>query len=257
MSTQGAFIMKKLSLIMVFILTLSLIACGNNAEMVPKENYDAVVEKLEKTEKELAQVQEEVIELRTEIDAIIVSLKKINEKETEVENQEATEKKEDEGITTVITPITVPDPTTQSEFVVEITAENFLSIFEFIAINEYNRWGEYKSSKKCGFSSLLYEQGWAIGKIDNFAVEYSVFGYPKTTETQPINSAVSTGVSNENAEMDLRIYRVEGTITFYPVKDVRDKVFTSIEYDHRTIDRTLPDGSVITIYTDVDGIMVY
>lgn len=237
----------------VVVLMLSLSACEDNKEeTVPKVDYDAVVSELESTKSELKQLQNEVTTLQEELQVLKESIEESEEiLKTKVDDLQ------EEGLTIATEPIIVPDPTTQSEFVVEITAENFLSIFEFIAINEYNRWGEYKSSKKCGFSSLLYEQGWAIGKIDNFAVEYSVFGYPKTTETHPINSAVSTGVSNENAEMDLRIYRVEGTITFYPVKDVRDKVFTSIEYDHRTIDRTLPDGSVITIYTDVDGIMVY
>lgn len=240
---------KKMELLVVITSLMVICACGNSVEeTVSKAEYESVVFELQATKAELEKMEDE-FELFKET---IENAK--NETSSEMSAQEKHETME-EGVTSAIDAITVPDPSTQSEFVVELTAENFMSVFEFIAVNEYDVWGEY-SSKCFGFSSLLYEQGWALGKVEDFAVEYSVFGESKVTDTNPTaGKPLGYGYHGENEDPDLHIYRAKGTVTFYPIEDVNDtvRVYDSIRY----IVRVMPDGSEEWLYTDLEGIMVY
>lgn len=243
---------KTFGVFTVAMLTVTLLSCGNNAEdIVSKAEYDAVVSNLNSRNAEL---QTQLESVQAELNALKESIEEAASA-PEKKSEEVPEIKEDEGLTVATDPITVPDPSTQSEFVVELTAENFMSVFEFIAVNEYDVWGEY-SSKCFGFSSLLYEQGWALGKVEDFAVEYSVFGESKVTDTNPTaGKPLGYGYPGENEDPDLHIYRAKGTVTFYPIEDVNDtvRVYDSIRY----IVRVMPDGSEEWLYTDMEGIMVY
>lgn len=234
---------KKVSFL-AMILTFAMVACGqpmteNALDTGDEEVLSGVNNTCEETESECAKH-----------DNVAGEVKETTEVETQTEVESA---EKEEGFTVAVNPIVVPDPSTQSEFVIEVTAENFLSIFEFVAINQYNDWGEY-TLKLCGFSSLLYDQGWAIGNIKDFAIEYDVFDYSKLT-LAGIFSAKFGLVADENSEAEVRMYRAKGTITFYPIESVQDTLY---EIDgSRFFLRTLPDGSEVWIHTDVDGIMVY
>jgi len=236
--------MRKHTIFILFLLAISLAACGDTeANVVPTESEKIIFE-TSSVKGEMESRQEEP-EISTEI---IDEIKETTECETQNEV-----KSEEISFTVATEPITVPDPTTQSEFVVEVTAENFLSIFEFIAIPQYNAWGEY-SYQLGGFSSLLYEQGWAIGTLKDFAVEYDVYDYSRVTDL-----GVTAGKTHfqveEDAEVGLRIYRAKGILTCYPIESVKDTFYQ--DGDSRFFKRTLPDGLEVWIYTDKEGIMVY
>lgn len=243
---------KVLSLSVIIILMMMLLSCGNSSEdVVSKAEYDAVTSKLSRKNEEL---QRQLESVQAELDELKRSIEENEKKQTsDAQVEEMQEEKEEGGFTTATDPITVPDPDTQSEFVVEVTAENFLSIFEFVAIDQYNTWGEY-SYKLGGFSSLLYEQGWAIGTLEDFAVEYAVFDYAKVTSLG-VTASKTHFPTEKDTEIGLRIHRAKGTLTCYPIESVED---TYYEYeDYQFIKRILPDGSEVWIETDKEGIMVY
>lgn len=238
---------KKISLLLIVAMALISVACGSDKSVVGANAEGDI--------KELASMQAELESMEKEFEELKNSVQKLEESYlVEHQSGDSHVEEKEEGFTIAIDPVVVPDPSTQSDLVIEVTAENFLSIFEFIAINQYDSWGDY-TSKLCGFSSLLYEQGWAIGRLEDFGVEYDVFDYDKL-----ISIGVTAGKldlsADENAEAEVRIYRAKGTLTCYPIEDVNDTERLSDE-KLRYFMRVLPDGSEVEIVTDVDGIMVY
>lgn len=250
-----------MKILFMVVLAIALVSCG-----------DVEDEIISQTEPETVGVEQNSIgaELQNQLEDVHIDEESMQhelnvpkesvgemEKEPESKVEEISEIKVDEGFAIATDPITVPGSSTQSEFVVELTAENFMSVLEFKGVSRYDTWGEYRG-KIWGFSSLLYEQGWALGKVEDFAVEYSLFDDERTSTSDLIGSkSMEFGRFAEDANPNLRIYRAKGTLTFYPIEDVSDEVESSAEYDVRVIRRTLPDGSLIRIYTDLEGTMVY
>lgn len=247
---------REKGILLIFFLMLFLVACEDNtAEMISKEEFNEVVSEMQNAKQELDSLRTKVENVQNELTELKTYIAEREEKEEEIQVGEAAPKKS-EGLTMATDPIVVPDPSTQSKLVVELTTENFLSLFEAKAVNMYDTWGEY-SKKMCGFSSLLYEQGWALGKVEDFAVEYSIFDEPKgiCEELEGIKHYLK--VEEDNEDISLQIYRAKGTLTFYPVETVSDDITDSPENYMKSIIRTLPDGSWIGIYTDIYGEMVY
>lgn len=238
---------KKILFLLTATIIVSLSACKSNAgENVFEFENDT-------SNLESASANEGLENEQAELGTLESSITETEENTGATQVNETKEEQEEEGFTTATDPIIVPDPGTQSEFVVEVTAENFLSIFEFVAIDQYNTWGEY-SYKLGGFSSLLYEQGWAIGTLEDFAVEYAVFDYAKVTSLG-VTASKTHFPTEKDTEIGLRIHRAKGTLTCYPIESVED---TYYEYeDYQFIKRILPDGSEVWIETDKEGIMVY
>lgn len=246
---------SRIVLVVAIILIILLSACGKGAEeTVAKSEYEEVVSKLSEAEDNQKQMQAELENIKKELEALKTAIHEEENQEIEAQTESLMEVKEEEGLTVATDPIVVPDSCKQSEFVVEVTAENFLSIFEYIALNKYDTWGEY-AGKSIGFSSLLYEQGWALGKVEDFAVEYCVYDDVRRTVSNPLTSIVFTSDFKEFGEMRLRIYRAKGTLTFYPIEFVSDTNIILGSYQYIT--RELPDGSVVEITVDLEGNMCF
>ena len=236
---------KRVGLLVFGILTMLLVACGNGEEkLIPEQEVSKIVTELEQLQSELESLQSKLNDLES-----------LAEKDVD-EELIPKDQEEEEGYTIATSSITVPDPATQMEFIVEVTPENFLSIFEFITVNQYNKRGEY-TSKRCGFSSLLYEHGWALGFVEDFEVDYVVFGDMESRDTFVGSVQGYWSVEDEEAEPDVRIYDAKGTLTFYPIESVYDEVRIMTGNDAQGINRTLPDGSRIMLYTDLEGNFVY
>lgn len=232
--------MKKISLLLVFV-SLSLIGCNSSAgETGVKSEHNEVV--LEMNE-EIEQLQTDLEQIQSELDALKES--------AETETAQEIRREDDGSLTTATEPIVVPDPATQSEFVVELTKENFLSVFEFVAVDHYDAWGEY-TSKVGTFSSLLYEQGWALGSVTDYRVQYIVYENMKGVDTFIGEIPMAWFVEKENVTPNPRIYDAKGTLIFYPIEDVHDEV-TIIDDNIRRVYRTLSDGSAFLMYTYGDG----
>jgi len=252
-SNEGGYHMKrKIEIFLMVILIMLLPGCGSNVEeTVSKTEHEAVLSELDAAKNELDRLREELTAMSEELENVKAVLEKTEEGNTlEYEIQEDLEKTE-EGLTIATEPITVPDPETQSKFVVEVTKENFLSVFEFVAVDHYDAWGEY-TSKVGTFSSLLYEQGWALGSVTDYRVQYIVYENMKGVDTFIGEIPMAWFVEKENVTPNPRIYDAKGTLIFYPIEDVHDEV-TIIDDNIRRVYRTLSDGSAFLMYTYGDG----
>lgn len=250
--------MKKMSILFLSVVCgISLVACGKNMEeTVSKAEHEAVLLELDATKSELRQLEKKLTMLTEELENAKTDLDETEEEE--ILESEATDDLEQkkEGFLVATEPIVVPDASLQSELVVELTTENFLSVFEYMAINQFDENGSYYA-KVCGFSSLLYEQGWALGKLEEVEVNYSIFGKERTDTDLTQVKVLDITLNESDTDVVLTIYHAEGKATFYPIKEVSDETEAAPEYNVRVIRRTLPDGSVVVMYTDVDGHMVY